>query len=313
MAVDKDYTRLGLFLALATVVVLGTALFFLQRVRDRPVLEAVTYTDESVTGLDVSSLVRFKGVQVGRVQGIRVDPESRLVEIDFEMFLDRLANLGADLDEVQRASDIGVIEDFRASIVGNPVTGEAYLLIDTPPTPPPAIELGFTPARLRIPSTRSAFSDVRDRLPSLIERGEALAVQLEQIVARLPETLDRGDRFFETADRVLVESDVPALSAEARAFFANASEDVERLTEELSPLLGEDGALTAMLTSMEESELPAASAAMMDETALAMSDLRRSLPAIREGLQQLRMLTRMLEEQPEAMVYGPRARGGGEP
>jgi hypothetical protein len=52
---------------------------------------------------------------------------------------------------------------------------------------------------------------------------------------------------------------------------------------------------------------------MMDETALAMSDLRRSLPAIREGLQQLRMLTRMLEEQPEAMVYGPRARGGGEP
>jgi paraquat-inducible protein B len=34
--------------------------------------------------------------------------------------------------------------------------------------------------------------------------------------------------------------------------------------------------------------------------------MRRSLPAIRESLDQLRELARMLEEQPESVVYGPR-------
>jgi paraquat-inducible protein B len=41
------------------------------------------------------------------------------------------------------------------------------------------------------------------------------------------------------------------------------------------------------------------------ETSLAADDLRRSLPAIRESLQQLRELAKLLEEQPESVVYGP--------
>ena len=42
------------------------------------------------------------------------------------------------------------------------------------------------------------------------------------------------------------------------------------------------------------------------QTALAADDLRRSLPAIRDSLEQLRDLARQLQEQPESVVYGPR-------
>ena len=43
-----------------------------------------------------------------------------------------------------------------------------------------------------------------------------------------------------------------------------------------------------------------------NRTSLAADELRRSLPAIRDSLEQLRELARRLEEQPESVVYGPR-------
>ena len=49
------------------LVVLATALLFIQRMRSREVIEMVTYTRDNVSGLDVSSPVRYRGVPVGRV------------------------------------------------------------------------------------------------------------------------------------------------------------------------------------------------------------------------------------------------------
>ena len=96
MAVEKSYARLGLFLVVVLVVVLATALLFIQRLRSRAVIELVTYTTENVSGLDVSSPVRYRGVSIGRVSDVRVDPRDVIVEIDFEMFLDRLNTIGIE-------------------------------------------------------------------------------------------------------------------------------------------------------------------------------------------------------------------------
>ena len=61
--------------------------------------------------------------------------------------------------------------------------------------------------------------------------------------------------------------------------------------------------------AIKAADLPAATQAArdaMDKSSLAADDLRRSLPAIRDSLEQLRELARQLEEQPESVVYGPR-------
>ncbi len=81
MAVDKSYARLGFFLVVVLVVVLATTLLFVQRLRSREVIAMVTYTTENVSGLDVSSPVRYRGVTVGRVADVRVDPRATTVEI----------------------------------------------------------------------------------------------------------------------------------------------------------------------------------------------------------------------------------------
>src|SRR6516164_8648495 len=174
MSVERNYGRLGLFIAIALIVILGTAVLIIQRLRTREAIAFVTYTTEDVTGLDVSSPVRLVGVAVGRVTGMRVDPGAGTVEIDFEVFTDRLTQLGVSVSDIRKRIDFGGLSpNLRTHLMGNPVTGEAHLVVDRPKSPPPPIELGFTPTRPYIPSMPSPIKTIEDRLPPLLERAEA--------------------------------------------------------------------------------------------------------------------------------------------
>jgi paraquat-inducible protein B len=314
MAVDKSYARLGLFVVVALVVLLATAFLFIQRMRSRAVIEMVTYTRDNVSGLDVASPVRYRGVPLGRVTELRVDPRGSIIEIDFEVFLDRLNTVGANVDQIRRTADIeGMFPNLRAQVVANPVTGEAYLLLDAPANPPPPIALGFTPDRAYIPSMPSPFSRVQDRLPELMERAEATLQTLRDIIARVPASLDRSDRFFTSLERVIKESDLPALSADSRKFFTTTSAQIDKVTADLNGLVGTGGTLMsfadearAAIDAADFVGSAKATRTAMDQTALAAEDLRRALPSIRDSLEQLRRLARQIEEQPESMVYGPR-------
>ena len=316
MAVDKSYARLGGFIVIGLAVILATALLFIQRMRSREVMELVTYTQENVAGLDISSPVRYRGVAVGRVSNLRVQPGGRMIEIDFELFTDRLTSLGADVPNLQALAKSGVLERFRAQVVGNPVTGEAYLFLDVPESPPPPMTLGFTPARPYIPSMPTPLSEIRDRLPEVLERVEATMQTLHELVRRMPDSLDRADRFFANVERIVRESELPALSADSRKFFSTTSTQIEAIASNLDGLVGEEGTLSKFATeargAMEAADLPASGRATrdaMDQTSLAAEDLRRSLPAMRESLEELREIARQLQQQPESVVYGPRPPG----
>jgi len=242
MAVEKSYARLGLFLVITLVVVLATALLFIQRLRSHSVIAMVTYTTGNVSGLDISSPVRYRGVHIGQVTDVRVDPRGNLVEIDFEVFLDRLNTLGMDVKRIQKITDIGgMLPRLRAQVVGNPVTGEAYLLLDSPQNPPPAMTLGFTPTLPYVPSMPSIFSTVQDRLPELIDRAETTLNTVAAIVSRIPDSLDKSDRFFTNVERIVQESNIPALSADSRKFLSTTSVQLDRISSDLNKQIGPDG------------------------------------------------------------------------
>jgi phospholipid/cholesterol/gamma-HCH transport system substrate-binding protein len=314
MAVEKSYARLGFFLVVALVVVLATALLFIQRLRSQAVIEVVTYIPEDVSGLDVSSPVRYRGVSVGRVTEVRVDPRETTIEVDFELFLDRLYTIGANVERIRRIADIGGIAPrLRARVVGNPVTGEAYLLLDVPKNPPPPIALGFKPERPYIASMPSPLATVQDRLPAVLERAEATLQILGEIVSRIPGSLDRSDRFFTNVEGIIQKSELPALSADSRKFFTTTSAQIEQITSELEGVIGPEGKLVTFVdearAAIKAADLPAtnqSTRAAADKVTLAADDIRRSLPAIRDSLEQLRQLARQLEEQPESVVFGPR-------
>ena len=314
MSVERNHTRLGAFLVVVLILAIVTGLLFVQRQRSRAVLDLVTYTTENVSGLDVSSPVRLRGVPVGRVTELRVDPLGKTVEIDFEMFLDRLNTLGMDVARIRQTADVTrIFPNLRAQVIGSLVTGEAYLLIDAFENPPPAIALGFTPTRAYIPSMPSPRAAVTDRLPDVLERTEATLQVLREIISRIPNTLDRSDRFFTNVERIIRESDLPELSADSRTFFTTTTGQIGQMTSDLQAVIGPEGKLVTFLddvrAAVEAADLSAtnqAARAAADQTVLAADDLRRALPAIRDSLGQLSDLARQLQEQPESMVYGPR-------
>ena len=108
MTVEKSYARLGLFVVVTLVVVLATAVFFIQRLRSRAAIAMVTYSREDVSGLDMSSPVRLRGVSVGRVTDLRVDPVGKMIEIDFEVFLDRLNTIGLDVKRIRKTVTVAI-------------------------------------------------------------------------------------------------------------------------------------------------------------------------------------------------------------
>ena len=314
MALEKSYARLGVFIVVTAIVVLATAALFIQRWRSQEVIAMVTYSTENVSGLDISSPVRYRGVPVGRVTELRVDPRENSVEIDFEVFVDRLNTIGMRASRIRQIADFGgVFPRLRARIVGNPVTGEAYLLLDVPQNPPPPLALEFTPNRPYVPSVPSVSATVQDRLPELLDRAEATLQTLNGIVTRIPVSLDRSDRFFTNVERIVQESQLPALSVDSRKFFTTTSQQIDQIRSELDGLVGTDGALVKFSeearAAIKAADLPAATQSARDaadNSRLASDDLRRSLPAIRDSLEQLRELARQLEEQPESVVYGRR-------
>jgi hypothetical protein len=314
MPVEKSYARLGFFILVTVVVVFVTAVFFIQRMKRRPAMGMVTYTTENVFGLDVSSAVRLRGVPVGTVTNIRVDPRGTLVEIDFDVFLDRLNTIGLDVKRLRTITDIGgVFPNLRAELMGNPMTGQAYLLLEQPKDPPPPLELGFKPNRPYVPSVPSPFGMVENRLPALLEQADMTLQTLRGIVARMPDSLDRSDRFFTNTERIMHESQLPTLSADSRKFFTTTSAQIEQIRSELDGVIGTEGALIRFSdearAAIKAADLPGATQSAReaaDSSRLASDDLRRSLPEIRNSLQQLREVSRMLEEQPESVIYGPR-------
>ena len=229
------------------------------------------------------------------------------------MFQDRLASIGGNVQRIQQMAELAVFPDLRARVVGNPVTGDAYLLLDVPADPPPPVALGFTPDRPYVASMPSPLAVVQDRLPEVLERAEMTLETLRDIVARIPDSLNRSDQFFTNVERIIRESELPQLSADTRTFFATTSTQVGQIATQIDSLMGKEGVLVQLAedarAALREADMAGSTRTARDapnRTSLAADDFRRSLPAIRDSLEQLRELARRLEEQPESVVYGPR-------
>ena len=313
MAAEKSYAQLGLFVVVAVMVILLTGLFFVRRMESRAVIKMVTYMTENVGGLDISSAVRFRGVSVGRVSDLRISPDGNTIEVDFEIFQDRLASIGGDVGRTQALANLPMAPRLRARVVGNPVTGEGYLLLDIPAQAPPLPDLGFTPKGAYVPSMPSPLSTLQDRLPEILERAETTFTTLADIVTKIPDILERDDRILADMHSIVRDSQLPELSADLRAFSRTAGTQMAQIAADVDRVIGAEGTLVKLTEeargAIRDADVPASAIAAReaaDRTVLVADDLRRSLPQMLDALAELRELARRLGEQPESVIYGPR-------
>ncbi|HEX6141866.1 MAG TPA: MlaD family protein [Geminicoccaceae bacterium] len=173
----------------------------------------------SVAGLQEGSPVRYRGIPVGRVGRIRIDPE----------------DVQRVLATVELEPGTPVKEDTEAVLELQGITGIAYveLLGGTNASPP--LEPAPGAERPRIPSRPSALERVFESTPELLARGVDVVEQLARLFDE--ETVDAFGRTLAN-----VETFTGAL--------ARQSEGIENLVGNASGAVGEVAQVSRELTAL---------------------------------------------------------------
>ncbi|MBI4963869.1 MAG: MCE family protein [Desulfomonile tiedjei] len=157
-----DKFKIGLFVVASVVLGTGIVIWLGASRYFEDSKMAVAYFTESVQGLEADSTVKFRGVPVGRVRGIRMAPDGRLIEV--VMSLSR---------NFQVTEDLGV----KMNLLG--LTGLKYIEMDTfrPEQRKEALTLDFQP---RYPVIATYPSDIREigtALEKLFQKVNAVDVE----------------------------------------------------------------------------------------------------------------------------------------
>jgi len=147
------FVIIGSVMAAITIIWVGAADFFTKG------SVYVTYFDESVQGLQVDSAVKYRGVDVGKVQSIKVAPDGRLIEV--AMKVDLSTELQSRVEAQLRTAGI---------------TGIVFIELDQirDSEKSSALEINFEPDYPVIPSRRSEISRFLEDTNEIMESIKAI-------------------------------------------------------------------------------------------------------------------------------------------
>jgi phospholipid/cholesterol/gamma-HCH transport system substrate-binding protein len=166
METDKHYFFEGLFIIGISVAAAFFAMWLGSPGSRDDVLYRIHFSD-SVSGLTVGDPVTFRGVDVGTVKSMGIDPaDSRLV-----------------LVEVRLRKDTPVKTDTRASLALKGITGVVNIELSGG-DPAAKTLLAVTPVGKvpEIPSEKTGLKAMLDELPKLVEKFSSIEDQVKKVV-----------------------------------------------------------------------------------------------------------------------------------
>lgn len=314
-------------LAIIGVLVFGGARF-LQEKR-----YFVTFFDGTVTGLRVGSNVLFRGVRVGYVTDISIladeDLDRFAVQVTYQILPDAFTVLRGSVRTEAGSRRIDVQKDLidrglRAKLeVESFVTGQLIVQLDFYPdqevAPPPAYDSPY-PA---VPSVPSGIQEALANVQKFLAELES-TVDLEQLMTNLQGTFAGLNQLANSPDlaaaiagvsQIVNDPATRALPGTARQAFAAVGETagaaqslIARADAELIPALAEarqafrqfDQALAQATAVMEVAQ------GQLGQDSDLSYQLSRTLRETQAVARSLRVLTDLLERNPEALLRGKR-------
>jgi paraquat-inducible protein B len=267
--------KIGLFVlasfgvVILFVVVLGVGSFFQKN------LIFETYFDESIQGLDMGSIVKFRGVRVGTVKEItfvqdryKLDPQKdtfyqgRYVLV--KMAVKDLFKLKSK-EENQKAVQTMADKGLRVKLTSQGLTGTSYLEIDyVDPESNEPLEISWTPEDIYVPSTKSTISklgaSVEDFLKKLDKADvEKLVVHMDNLLVTVDQSLKSAHIPEVTSNANLLLADLRNTNSDLQKIFSNPKMQnlPDRLNESLNLMAVSMQKLNTILSSSNK-DIPAA-------------------------------------------------------
>jgi phospholipid/cholesterol/gamma-HCH transport system substrate-binding protein len=175
METDKHYFFEGLFIIVFSVAAAFFAVWLGSPGRHDDVLYRIHFPD-SVSGLTAGDPVKFRGVDVGTVKSMSIDPDnSRLVLVD-----------------VRLRKETPVKTDTRASLALKGITGVVFIELNGG-DPAAQTLLAVTPQDKipEIPSEKTGLKAMLDELPKLVTKFAAIEDQVKKVVTSVGALTDK--------------------------------------------------------------------------------------------------------------------------
>ena len=295
----------GIFVVVL-VIALVAGVMWLNRDEQRGGVPYLIATTRPVSGLKVEAAVRYRGVDVGKVESVGLDP----------------ADPGRILIGITVAENTPITHHTYAQLGFQGVTGLSFVQLNDDGGSRERLEssadaVAWLPMRSSFLDSGedlvAAFGEVADRVNALL--AEENRQQIVSTFARVDKAADRAAKLAEGLDPSVAA--LPKLLADANAAINDARGAVKRAGELVN-------AMTSLAAKLEERSAVLAqigdNAADVGAAARAFSE--ETLPRINALAEDLRREARVLDrvlntlaDQPQSLVFGmpPRRPGPGEP
>jgi phospholipid/cholesterol/gamma-HCH transport system substrate-binding protein/paraquat-inducible protein B len=313
MRAEVRYFRVGLFVFLGLVLIVGALLVLGgQSFLEEPVVFETVF-DEAGQGLEIGSPVKLRGVKIGQVAEIGLigeyyDLESeaageQLVLVRFEALPE---DLPEQVDEETRRHNLEamIARGLRLRLTPMGITGTSFVEADfVDPEKNPPTEISWTPEALYIPSTPSTLTRISSAAERVMERLDELEIE---------EMVDNVNALLVSLNDAVEDLEFKKLRREG-----------EGLVTELRRTVAE------LRTALRRTDLPAVGANLRETLESANAtlagvrqsldggryDLELALENLRVTSENLRDLTDTLRDQPSLLIRGgpPQESGGGGP
>ena len=289
MARQKTNLIIGLFVILGVVMGVVAIIWVGATSYFQKGATYVSYFDESVQGLQLNSAVKFRGVDVGLVESIRVAPDNRNIGVVMKINMQ---------DDLQKNS--------VAQLKSAGITGIMFVELDLrkPGEPDLSPKIDFPSEYPIIPSRPSEMQrlvaganeivekfnqiDAKGISDQLIATTKALeelikGKQITSILARVDAAAGNLDRLTARADKILGEAGLDKTMAEARETIKGAQ---------------------AMLATVNDQVLGMQLPATLGKTRELTRELQATSQNLRQSSETLEMLLQRVYERPSDLLFG---------
>jgi len=272
----------GLFVILLSAAVAVTATWLSGETADHA--HYILTSDGSVSGLNPQAAVRFRGVDVGKVEAIGFDPEnSQLIRI----------RIGVD-------RNVPLTKGVFAQLSYQGVTGLAYIQLDDDGNQPELLETNETDLA-RIEMRTSTLANIvisgQDLLNSVNETvkkmNHLLNDQNQKRFSHLLENMENAATDFGSFTEQLQPNlkSLPELTSKTNSLLGNADQLVKNINRVVEKIGRQGGIIDDLSQSAEE--------------------LADTIPRVQEAIDDVKHGTRsvdrvllQLEEQPRSLIFG---------
>lgn len=277
------FVTLGIIITVMAIIWIGATKYFEKGSR------YVAYFDESVQGLQKDSIVKYRGVEVGRIEQIRVAPDNHLIAVVMKV------NLRENLPKTTIA---------QLKVAG--ITGMVFVELDRQKAGEAAQspKISFPSEYPIIPSKPSEVAKIMAGVNSVVDKFNQ--IDTRAVFDQFRSTAAEIEIFFKGKDMEVILANIKALTASLKD--TSARVDKTLAAGKLDEILLETGKAVKdtralMMTVQEEIRALNLREAMAKTQAIA-NEVKATTENLRQTSEKLESFANRINERPPDLLFG---------